>query len=68
MSEDLFVDCTYIGINKSPRSDTLPKFYNIEFIDFDFGINIKTTIQNILNILPRLGRLEVCTKKNPNRI
>ena len=63
MSDDLFVDCTYIGINKSPRSDTLPKFYNIEFIDFDLGVNIKTTIQNLFNILPRLGKLQVSTKK-----
>lgn len=63
MSDDLFVDCTYIGINKSPRSDTLPKFYNIEFIDFDLGVNIKTTIQNLLNILPRLNKLQVSTKK-----
>jgi len=63
VSDDLFLDCTYIGINKSPRSDTLPKFYNIEFIDFDLGVNVKTTIQNLLNILPRLGKLQVSTKK-----
>lgn len=63
MTNNLFDDCTYIGINSSPRSDTLPRFYNLRFLDFNLGINIKTTIPNILNIMPRLRKMKVSTSR-----
>jgi len=63
VSNDLFVDCTYIGINSSPRSDTLPKFYGIEILDFNLGVNIKTTIPNLFKIMPRLSELKAPTNK-----
>ncbi len=63
MNDDLFVDCTYIAINKSPRSDTLPKFYDIKKLDFNLGFNIKTTLPNFFKIISRLSELEVSTNK-----
>ena len=63
MNDDLFEDCSYLGINESPRSDTLPKFYDIKFIDLNLGLNIKTTLPNLLKILPRIGKLGLSTNK-----
>ncbi len=63
MIDDLFVDCTYIKINKSPRSNILPKFYEVDLLDFDLKVNIKTTAQNFFFIFSRLQNLEVSTKK-----
>ena len=63
MDEELFDDCTYIGTNSSPRSDTLPKFYDIEKLDFNLNVNIRTTIPNLLKVIRRLTSLEVRTNK-----
>ena len=63
MIDDLFVDCTYIKINKSPRSNILPKFYEVDLLDLDLKVNIKTTAQNFFFIFSRLQNIEVSTKK-----
>lgn len=61
MTDDIFLDCTYIGVNKSPRSDSIPKFYKTGFIDFDLGINVKTTITNIFRVLAHLKTVKIST-------
>lgn len=63
MINDLFVDCTYIGINRSPRSDVLPKFYSIEALELNIFVNIRTTIPNFFKIIRLLTELEVSTNK-----
>lgn len=62
MTNDLFSDCTYIGVNKSPRSDNIPKFYKTAFIDFDLGVNVKTTITNIIRVLVHLKTVKIVTR------
>ena len=41
----------------------MPKFYDIKFIDLNLGLNIKTTLPNLLKILPRIGKLGLSTNK-----
>lgn len=60
--EKFLVDCTYIGVNKSPRSEVLPNFYGIDFVDFNLDVNIWTTLLNLLAVVKKSRSLTIKTQ------